>query len=327
LRLQKKSGKKRKEEGKGKEGKRRKKLATAARNKMASTSSFDLRRFRFNDLPFEVSELIWEHALPDARIFHVEQIHVHSTVERRLNTTTSSPVYYGHLQFYHTHKPPVITQICTASRKVAWRVGCFLFPYSKITNHPGVWFNPNQDILYVDRNQRSALGTDGINRTLIIAGLDRVQHVGLEWRWFLRDGSKRLEDYSSEEMRSHWVSKTDTLFAYMPSLQVIHYILPMIRHQGGYPWGREPRGFSSLPTETIKLPPDTVIPIESGHKQWYQVKAEFEKAFSSKWICDDKAEKFGDRIEYPPEIVGKWLVRVGAPTTSFEYSTIRLFDW
>jgi 2EXR family len=270
---------------------------------------------QFMDLPLEIRELIWEYSLTEERVFHIKEI--------KFWPATSAPIG-GRIQFHQEYRPPVVTQVCSESRKVAWRIGCFLFTRPGHYQHPGIWFNPKSDILYIDRNQRNALVTEGTVPGVVIPGLDRVENVALEWRWFLQDGSKRLEAWSSEDMQLYWAHKMDKLYAYLPSMKNLRYILPLVRHQGGLPWGREPRTLLHYPIALTELPPEIIVPIESGHKPWVEVEEELAKTLGSAWQCDDKKSKFGERVAYPPEIIGQWLLRKEAPT-SFEYSTVRAF--
>jgi hypothetical protein len=280
------------------------------------------RPVKFMDMPLEIREMIWAFSLHEARVFHIQHfLHLH----RHRNggdPDANKDTKQNQRDFHTRYRPLPATQVCAESRRVAWRAGCFLLRRSP--DHVGVWFNPKSDILYFDRNHR---GTPGSGYGVVVPGMERVEHVGLEWRWLLQDGSRPLEDYSSEDMQAYWAAKTDMLYAKMPALRTIHYVLPMIRHQGGLPWGREPASLRDLPIELVDLPEETVVPIESGHKSWGRVREELVKTLSSEWQCRHKEEEFGNRLaRFPPNVVGDRLIRVGAPTT-FAHSTIRVFDW
>ena len=287
------------------------------------------RPLQFTDLPPELRDMIWEFSLLESRVFHVKQI-------RKFLQNPGERVMSGRLAFHNPQPPPAATAVCTESRRVAWRTGCVLFQHAATSlRHELQWFNPNCDVLYFDRNQRAAfnnllggpgMGSEKPTPGVVVPGLERVRHLALEWRWFMQDGSKALEAYSSDEMRPFWAAKMDRIYAYMPALRTIHYVLPMIRHQGGLPWGREPSLVKDLPIEFVDLPPRCLVPLESGFKSWEEVRAEFEKTLGSEWQCEDKKAKFGDGLaKYPPEVVGERLIRVGAPT-SFEHSTVRAFE-
>ena len=320
---------------------------------------------QFRDLPLEIRELIWEYALSDSRVFHVKQV-----VAEPYRHQTASPLdpRPGRILFHKEHRPLVATQVCTEARRVAWRIGCFLFRRPGHDAHPGIWCNPRSDVLYIDRNARNAfpvvvgsavardsvsgagavtgaatdtsIGTEvesvsgagptsghdtGIGPTISIPGLERMQHLALEWRWFLQDGSLPLSQWSSEAMQAYWAAKTDRLYAYLPALQTLTWVLPVVRHRGGLPWGREPTDLLPRAAHLVELPPATIVPIESGHRPWLQVESELCRTLTAEWQVADKQAKFGESICYPPEIEGRWLLRQDAPMTFDCHSTVRAF--
>ncbi len=244
---------------------------------------------QFTSLPLEIRDMIWELSLHEERVFHVKAVRYGPVAPPVHAPYVGSLVFHGSAGDF---RPPVATRVCSESRRAAWRAGCFLFQSSAVAaadgtaRRPsaGMWFNPKSDVLYWDRNQRDALSVEAVpggagpfargpGLDPRIAGLDRVEHVAVEWRWFLQDGSRRLDEYAGDAMRAHWARKTDRLYAHMPALRTMHYVLPQVRHQGGLPWGREPEAVLGSPIRLTDLPPPTVVPMESGHRSWELVRA------------------------------------------------------
>jgi hypothetical protein len=228
----------------------------------------------------------------------------------------------------------VTTQICSESRALALRLGFFI---PAVTAHPGsgFYFNPRADILYFDRGLRGSspasfswlLPHENGKPAFTIPGADRVRRVGVEWRWFLRNGSVPLDEYSSPAMRPYWTKTLSCLYAYIPKMEVLHYVLPMVRYQGGYPWGREPSGAYRLRASLVDLPERVTIPIESGHRSWKEVREEFAKTFGDPEVVDALGDMFGDKCaRWPPEVEGYWMVRDELPS-KLESPSIKKFTW
>ncbi|KAM0255899.1 hypothetical protein ACHAQJ_005300 [Trichoderma viride] len=196
--------------------------------------------FNLCGLPFDVRALIWEATLPPPRIFHVK-----GTEESCLKKV---------LTFHKPHPPPIALHICSESRAVALRNGGFFLAPVAGT---GPWFNPKRDILYFDRNQRYMLRSKGGKTE--IRGLERVLHVGLEWRAWFRDVPRQTAP-GDEDIRLHWRSVVRGLYLHMPALEGIHYVLPRVRHKGGVTWGREPYGVAKYQAQVVHLPEQTEIP-------------------------------------------------------------------
>ncbi|KAK7425175.1 hypothetical protein QQX98_000090 [Neonectria punicea] len=216
-----------------------------------SGSSHETRSLELQDLPLEIRDLIWELALPDRRVFQVKKI----SRQRPLTDATKQEDYFV---FNIRHAPPVPSRVCSESRATALRKGFFLSPHGE---HPGFWFNPDKDILYLDRNQRTSFHVKQGQPRMEIPGWDRVLNVGLEWRAFFRDIPRPSGD---ETIGSYWRAAIDPLYAYMPRMKTVNYVLPKARYKGGITWGREPYGAQGLEAELVPLPEDTPIPWETS---------------------------------------------------------------
>ncbi|KAF5005332.1 hypothetical protein FDECE_8228 [Fusarium decemcellulare] len=281
------------------------------------------RPLEFNDLPLELRDLIWGFALPDRRVFHVKGV-------SRLKPVSDLTKREMRFHFHIRHPPPVGLHVCQESRAVALRKGFFLSPAGA---DPGVWFKPETDILYFDRNQRTTFQAKPNQPRMTVSGWDRVLNVGIEWRAFFRDTPRPSP---GETTASYWSAVIKPLYAYMPHMQTVNYILPILRHRGGMMWGREPYRAQDYEAILVPLPGRTQIPWESTRNRggdraqllndirhvtglsslvvtWKEVKEDIEKGFEE----DDEAGesshglKGGDR--YPPEIIGWWLLRDGIP--------------
>ncbi|SPN97366.1 uncharacterized protein DNG_00880 [Cephalotrichum gorgonifer] len=287
---------------------------------------------QFSNLPIELRDLIWEHAAPPSRLFHVRRFDSVPTPvpdsplppHRPADAKTRRP------RFYVFHPPPAITAICADSRRVALRLGFFLLPASRHSDSgdpsadpdSAVWFNTATDVLYLERGLRRSLST----LRLRCPGLDRVRRVGVEWRWFFADGSIPLSEYSSPPVLPLWVARMSALYDHFPAMSALHYVLPRTRYQGGIPWGREPDGCGHLGGTLVDLPGRITIPLESGHKPWADVGQELRRAIRHEDVASRVEEGAGRRVCFPPAIVGAWLVRDLLPET-FKSPYVKVFDW
>ncbi|OAA61507.1 hypothetical protein ISF_05586 [Cordyceps fumosorosea ARSEF 2679] len=133
--------------------------------------------FELARLPPEVRQLVWEATLPGPRIFHVSELAAPPTSDNSdKDDKDDRPTTL--LDFHIRHPPPASHGICRESRAITLLRGFFFS-----SSAAGPWFNPRRDMLYLDRNMRHRLNT---TRTPV-PGLDRVLHVGLEWRAWFRD--------------------------------------------------------------------------------------------------------------------------------------------
>ncbi|KAF5021524.1 hypothetical protein F66182_6434 [Fusarium sp. NRRL 66182] len=281
--------------------------------------------FELSSLPLELRDLVWSFTLPVRRIFHVKKI---SRKKSRSNLMRREMC----LHFHICHAHPIALQTCQETRAVAMREGFFL---------SGVWFRPKTDILYFDRNQRTTFQVKPGQSRITVPGWDRVLNVGIEWRAFFRDTPRPSEH---ETTASYWRGAIEPLYAYMPNMQTLNYILPKLRHKGGMMWGREPYRAESYDAVLCRLPGDVQIPWETTRDRgqdrasllndirgtiglapllvtWAEVKQDIEKGF------EEEEEESGDgRVDVsPPEIIGWWLTREGIPN-HHENPQIRLFD-
>ncbi|KPM42719.1 hypothetical protein AK830_g3819 [Neonectria ditissima] len=306
------------------------------------SNSHEAQPFELKTLPLEIRELIWEFSLPERRVFQVSRI-------SRQQSVTDAAKREHYFIFNIRRAPPVASRVCSESRSTALRKGFFFSPHRE---HPGHWFNPDKDILYLDRNQRTSFHVKPGQPRMLIPGWDRVLNVGLDWRAFFRDIPRPSGD---ETIGSCWKAAIDPLYAYMPRMKTVNYILPKARYKGGVTWGREPYGAQNLEAELVPLPEDTQIPWETsrnlgrgapqaqllgqiqgqvqgqgqGQAQgriqlapslvtWGEVKRDIESGFSEAEEADDgegsarEGESSAGRSSYPPQIIGWLLLRVGA---------------
>ncbi|OAQ61470.1 hypothetical protein VFPPC_09303 [Pochonia chlamydosporia 170] len=294
---------------------------------------------RFNDLPSEIRGLIWEATLPPRRIFHVRG----SITIYPEQGWPSLKRFIFHIQ----HRHPVATQVCRESRAAALRRG-FFFPKC-----PDVWFNPDRDMLYIDRNQRRLIQSQGGDAVYRVDGLERVKHLGIEWRAWFRD-IPALQ--SEESMRERWKYALRSVNLYMPNLESINFVLPQTRYCGGMSFGREPYGAWEHPCELITLPANINVPwgktlppgapltdpalaVSFGRQlttrltTWETIRGQMIDALED----DDEAakEEEGEEIDelghvmprpggQIPQVVGWWLLRVG-DGTSYNNQEVRTF--
>lgn len=268
------------------------------------------RSLQFSDLPPELHDLIWEHAAPAPRLFHICHIKRPDP-----DSIPGPPACPG---FHHLHPPPSITAICRSSRHAALRLGLFLLPILGADPDAAVWFAARSDVLYLDRTLRT--WPEGPP-----AGFDRVAHVGVEWRRLFRDGSMPVGEYAAAENRGLWVHLMAGLFAVFPGLRTLRYVLPRRRYQGGMPWGREPLGAGALEGRLVELPGRIMIPLESGHASWEEVGTEIRRALEQEDVAARVRAQVGD-VHFPPEIEGQWLLR-GHHPPAFESPSIKDFTW
>ncbi|KAI5462073.1 hypothetical protein BGZ63DRAFT_413522 [Mariannaea sp. PMI_226] len=296
--------------------------------------------FNFKSLPLEIRDLIWECTLPDRRIFHVKRF-------RRQPNTTDRSTREMFSVFHIEHPAPSATRVCAESRAVALRKGFFISPQG---DFPGYWFNPDKDVLYLDRNQRTSFHVKPGEPRMSIPGWDRVLHVGVEWRAFFRDIPRPSQD---ETMATYWRAAVEPLYSYVPSMKTLNYILPQARYKGGITWGREPYGAQAFGAELLPLPAATSIPWETSRNlggagqllqaqlltaiqgtrapaaivlTWEQVKNDIEQGFEEAEGEDHKQGRSPchEQKYYPPEVKGWRLVRPDLPLDELpQHSIVR----
>ncbi|KAF4438354.1 hypothetical protein F53441_12822 [Fusarium austroafricanum] len=299
-------------------------------------------RFELKTLPPELRDLIWSFTLPHHRVFHVSGV---STPDSSDGSNTANAEACFRFCLKHAH--PVALRICRESRAVAMREGFFF----ENKRRAGAWFRPESDILYFDRNQRTTLLAKAGQPKISVPGWDRVLNVGIEWRAFFRD-VPRLS--AEETIGGYWRAVVESLYTFMPNMRTLNYILPELRHKGGMVWGREPYQAQHYNAVLVPLPEKTQIPWETTRNRgndraallnsflasashenrgttplmvtWGKVKSDIEKGFEG----EDEEEK-GDEREYaenyPPEVIGWWLIREGIPDTMLENPQIQRFDY
>lgn len=270
------------------------------------------RPVHFSDLPPELRDLIWEHAAPPPRLFH---IHHFKIAQPRSDPPTRRP------QFYHLHPPPAITAVCRESRRAALRLGLFLLPAWGLDPEAAVWFSAASDVLYLGRPSQAAPQGGPFHAE----GLERVVRVGVEWRRLFRNGSLPVGEYAAPENRGLWVSRMAALYELLPGTRCLHYVLPLVRYQGGVPWGREPDGAAEVEGRLMPLPGRITIPLESGHRPWEEVGREMKRAIGHADVVRGVKERVGE-VRFPPDIVGEWLLR-DLPRSAFASPSVKEFTW
>ncbi|KHN94873.1 uncharacterized protein MAM_07292 [Metarhizium album ARSEF 1941] len=94
-------------------------------------------------------------------------------------------------------------------------------------------------------------------RGVDVDGLERVKHVGVEWRaWF----SDIPAFQSAQSMRERWKHVLRALTWCLPDLQTINFVLPQTRCCGGVSVGREPYGASLNACRPTSLPGHVSVP-------------------------------------------------------------------
>lgn len=280
---------------------------------------------QFNSLPSEIRGLIWEASLPTRRIFHVRgSVTVYPE---------QGPPSLKRFIFHISHRAPAATRVCKESRAAALRRG-FFFPKC-----PDVWFNPDLDMLYIDRNQRRFIQSHAGEPLYRVDGLERVKHVGVEWRAWFRD-IPPLQ--SKESMQERWRYALRSVGIYMPNLQTINFVLPQTRYCGGMSFGREPYGAWEHPCELIPLPEQVNVPwgktlpagatldpggmigaVSFGRQLsmrltgWECIRGQMVDALEddedtgTKELTDDLGHVLLHGAGNNPRVLGWWLIRVG----------------
>jgi hypothetical protein len=307
-------------------------IAEAAMNsKIASTPPSEAKFVKFSSLPTEIRDLIWEATLPPRRLFHVSG----STTIR----SEQGPTAIKLLTFHVRHRHPVATRVCRESREAALRRGFF---FRRFTD---VWFNPDRDMLYIDRNQRRYIQTKDGKPLYRIAGLDRVKHVAVEWRAWFRD-IPALQ--SQESMCARWRHALRSLRLYTPNLETVNFVLPQTRYCGGMGFGREPYGSWKNPCDLIPLPEHANIPwgktappgvthvaglamgsVSFGRQltvrltSWETIRAQMVDALAGEAAREQDGDLAVVRSRVP-RIVGWWLIRMGG-AVSHNQPEVRTF--
>ncbi|KAK8915420.1 hypothetical protein VCV18_010968 [Metarhizium anisopliae] len=279
---------------------------------------------QFKGLPLEIRELVWEATLPPGRLFHVRDS-ITTYPER-------GPPCVKRFTFHMSHRHPVATRVCRESRATALRRGFLL------SKRPEAWFNPDRDMLYIDRNQRRFIQRQSGDPVYQVEGLEQVQHVGVEWRAWFRD----IAVFQSEaSMHETWKHALRSLRLYLPNLQTINFVLPQTRHCGGMSFGREPYGASENPCQLITLPGHVKVPwgqtspsgatldpavgaVAFGREltmrlmTWATIRDQMVRALQDDRDDAAREEKLDELVHVLPaparnipQVVGLWLIRTG----------------
>lgn len=282
---------------------------------------------KFNSLPPEVRQLVWKETLPDRRVFHLSTFLCPShpkELPKRLPALAEAGSYRQTCDVYIRHKPPIATQVCNESRKAALRRGFFLSAceVTAAGPHPGVWFNPQRDMLYFDRDMRRFIC---FKHHMSITDIDRVLHIGVEWRAWFRDVPRMQPDYDTS---LPWKPAMEGLLYYFPHAQSLNFILPQVRKNGTMPIGREPYsakhhlchiepldGNAKVPWER-----ETRLPVSSKSfrsMEWRAIQREMETALhllqggNIRVMSDDGVGRQTPHKSNYPVIEGWWLIRPG----------------
>ncbi|ATY58453.1 hypothetical protein A9K55_002732 [Cordyceps militaris] len=289
--------------------------------------------FPLGRLPPEVRQLIWEATLPDQRVFHVSKL---SDAPARPQTTDIAERRAKTFSFHVRHPPPAIHGICRESRAMLLLRGYFLPCGADTPSTTGPWFNPQRDVLYFDRNMRYCLKA---KTALDVDGLERVRHVGLEWRAWFRDVPRLADD---GDMHQRWAAAMRALLRHCPRAESMSFVLPRVRHVGGIPSGREPYRAEHHRCDLTRLPEGVQVPWarvsvqtapgaltgtalaqlggESRLVPWRDIRQQMETAVSllqghgkKNADCEGYCEPASERA-MALRVRGWWLVRPGAPT-------------
>lgn len=112
---------------------------------------------RFNQLPPEIRKIVWEIALPDARVFMPYE----------------DNEGYIALAFTLDHKPPAIRSACKEAWLVTEENGEFAFGWRN-TRTQGFWFNPSRDIVFLQYDELSGKAERAIKAA-------HTQNIAMEW--------------------------------------------------------------------------------------------------------------------------------------------------
>ena len=305
----------------------------------ASFEAMNNPSFEINRLPPEIRDMIWEHTLPPARLFHIEHLcepaEVTPEIEEVYRTwfgVEDLSVYQKsqicQFQFLNRHKPPVATQVCQESRNAARRAGFFVLPamntegwvWESLT--VGVaWFGGHTDILYhtlpsLDDFIISWTYSNYIVRrpALYLPNSERVRNVGVEWRALLCAPLPQPESIPEEfDVETVWREQLLALYDYSPGLQTIYMILPT----GAEPSPTEGDWNDShyCPDQSLSpLDPWETIPTLFDFPTWDRVSNEFptweeileplEEEIETAYDPQEMKLEFGDNVRYPPKIEG-----------------------
>lgn len=283
--------------------------------------------FKFTSLPPEVRHLVWEATLPDRRVFHLSTFLCPSYTKEIPNTifATGDTISYQQTCDVHIrHPPPVATQVCCESRKVALLRGFFLSA-CEVTSagpHPGVWFNPHRDMLYFDRDMRRFIC---VKHHLFISNIDRVLHIGVEWRAWFRDVPRA---HPKDGVSLLWKPTMEVLLYYFPRAKSLNFILPKVRKNGTMPIGREPYSakhhYCDIEPldDNVNVPweRETRLPVSSASFRsmaWSAIRKEMGTALyllqgsDVGALADERIERTVQQKGNAPDINGWWLIRPG----------------
>lgn len=327
------------------------------RKALVSSPFFLTMNFHLERLPPEVRQLIWEATLPERRVFHVSEISQADYTEDTDNPFISNDTELDEqtFDFHIRHGPPMATQVCRESRAIALLRGFFLAPKKsfkksfRAKSSTGSWFNPQKDMLYLDRNMRHCLKA---KLPLPVASMDRVLHVGLEWRAWFRDVPRRP---AGEKPELSWIMALEPLLLHCPRAETVAFVLPRVRRAGGIPSGREPYGAENYHCDLLQLPDNVTVPWDrpplpsaglaafgvpglalsqivgqSVPTEWKVIRGQMEKAVNvlhgaeTGDVDDEYAHKEIIERRRPVRIRGWWLVRPGVPMSD-EQQDIREF--
>ncbi|CAI4215302.1 unnamed protein product [Parascedosporium putredinis] len=239
-------------------------------------------RLQFSSLPLEIRDLIWEHTLPPPRLFHKTSSSAASS------TNPPPPNRPPHRRFRLSYPAPSPPKSAPSRAAPPAALASSSYPPPPPTAgpanpHPPL-VQPRADIVYIDRSLRTTLVHERGQPEFAVVGFERVQHVAVEWRWVTSNGSVPLGNYADQPMLDLLGQRVASLYAYMPALATLHYILPLVR------------------CDLVDLPPRITIPLESGHRPWGDVRDALVNAISAESSVQYWLRCFGDRGSYPPTL-------------------------
>lgn len=281
--------------------------------------------FKFNSLPPEVRQLVWEASLPGRRVFHLSSFLCPSHTKQHPNNIPAldgAGSYPQTCDVHIRHSPPAATQVCCESRNAALRRGFFLSACDVTSTgpRPGVWFNPHQDMLYFDRNMRRFIS---VKHHMNITDIDRVLHIGVEWRAWFRDVPLA---HPKDDVSLLWKPTMEVLLYYFPRAKSLNFILPKVRKNGTMPIGREPYSAKHYPCDieplddsaTVPWERETRLPVSSASFRslaWSAIRKEMGAALhllqgsDMGAMADEHAGREAQQKGNAPTIEGWWLIR------------------
>ncbi|KAH7161358.1 hypothetical protein EDB81DRAFT_343325 [Dactylonectria macrodidyma] len=259
----------------------------------------------FNKFVPEIRMLIWEHALPPRRVFHVMDL-----IEDRENSPPSSSpeLEVRRFVYWQSHSPPVVAHVCKESRHMAQQ-HCFL-----LCNR--VWFNAEIDMLYLDHRLNELLPAQ---KLVHIIGAHRVRHIGYPSCDFFTALPRPLvaHDYIFFSKVPIGVAKE-----YFPQLRTLNFLATKLPNSQPYNLGREPLVVRRRCEATIEpLPEDTPLPLLASTNEVRDDGSPVIVYYTA--TLSEMRRVWRDCLDS----MGRSIGRYGEPCQGLEFYDIRVFGW